>query len=461
MTERPIRHSRGRGAFAMLMLYAGKASGVIVNLIFIPLYSRTLGPNEFGSVAVILSLQALLMMLDMGMSTLMGRDIAAAEATPGRLLYQLTCAEFGLTVFYGTLVLIVGLTIWTGVGPNISWMVTMGSLILFALLVLQNLNYSAILARRAYVAASALQLVGNLARAGATAIVLTEMSASLLAFVLAQVTVAAMQVLITRNLCRREFKNDPQWMPSAYGGGLLRGAVDIFRRGRSLALLSAAGAAVTQLDKPIISLFMTPASVAPYYLATTYCMVPMAILAGPVAQYFQPQVLNLLAAGDNVRASVVTRTFTVLLLGITLIPSAALYLLRQPLIELWLHGGQMVESTVQYTTFLLPGLAVGSLGFIPYTLLLAVRDYQFQARLSAGMTLLTLIAVSIAASHRSVFSVCIIYAAYHAGSTILLWARATTRPQVGNAARSSATLSTLIILPLAAALLISQAIHQN
>ena len=254
---------RGRAVFSILMLYLGKASGIIVNLIFIPFYSHTLGPEGFGSVAVILSLQALLMTLDLGMSTLIGRDVAAAELTPAKLLHQLFCAEFGLVLFYCGLTFATSITVLTGIAPTGDWRVVLASVVLFMLLVLQNLHYTAIVARRAYTIASALQLAGNLTRAGATAIVLTFLSPTLFAFVVTQALGAALQLLVTRHLCIQDFHKDPNWIPPTRVAQLWLDTRKLFHRARPLALLSASGAAVTQLDKPIISIFSPAASVAP------------------------------------------------------------------------------------------------------------------------------------------------------------------------------------------------------
>lgn len=443
---------RTRAVLGLLMLYLGKSSGIIVNLIFIPFYSQALGREQFGSVAVILSLQALLMTLDLGMSTLIGRDVAAAEFTPAKLLHQLFCAEFGLVLFYGLLSLVVGVLILCGFKLGVDWLTVPVSVVLFMLLVLQNLHYSAIIARRAYTVASALQLVGNLTRACGTAIVISTVSPTLLAFVLTQAIGAALQAIATRYLCQRELRNDPSWAPTVPNEGLWSGTRDLFLRARPLALLSASGAAVMQLDKPIISVFMSTASVAPYFLAMTYCMVPLSILAGPVAQFFQPLVLNSVSAVDTARASRVMRRFTIALLCITLLPSAGLYLLREPLIGVWLHQGPLVHDTLLYSLILLPGLAIGALGFIPFTLLLATRDYRFQALMSASMTILTLLAATIASSQQSVWAVCIVYSTYHTASTVLLWVRAATKPGVRELARSSAAQAALAVLVIAFAI---------
>ena len=53
----------------IIMLYLSKASGALTGFIFIPIYSSLLGPENFGVIAIILSIQAFALMMDFGMST--------------------------------------------------------------------------------------------------------------------------------------------------------------------------------------------------------------------------------------------------------------------------------------------------------------------------------------------------------------------------------------------------------
>lgn len=444
----------GRTVVSMLMLYAGKTSAIVVNLVFLPIYSLILGPEGFGIVAIILSLQALLLMLDLGMSTIVGRDIAAGEQSSAELLRQVFSAELALTLLYGALLLTIALLAVTGFQFGLDLLTPPALVILFMLLVLQNLHYSAMIARRAYIAASALQLLGNMMRAGGTAIVLIYLSPTLTAFVVSQLAGALLQFIVARYLCVREFKSDPDHKDHSVDETVKKSTLGLLKRAKSVALLSAAGAAVTQLDKPIISFFMTPASVAPYFLAMTYCMVPMAVLAAPVAQFFQPRVINAVSMGDVKRASQIVRIFTVAILIITIPPSVVMYLNSDFLVGEWLRQGPLVTNTIVYVQVLLPGLVIGALGYIPYSLLLVARDYKFMATLSTVMTVVTLVAATFAASGQSVWLVCITYASYHAASTLLQWMRAINIPQVREVAVSSAKLTLLTLFAVTAVLVV-------
>ena len=430
--------TRRRSVAGLVMLYAGKVSGILVSLLFIPLFSRTLGDSLFGAVAVILSLQVLLVMLDLGLSTLIARDVAAADQRPEALLAQLQDAAWILSTFYLALgAATVALKLFT------PWLVldlwtSLGCVLLFALLTLQNLGYSTLLARQQYSAASTIQFIGNVGRAGITALVLTQVSATLQTFVAAQVACAALHALATAVHSRRMLQADPAWTGRLDPQNRMATRWTLLRRGAPLALMMAAGASVLQLDKPIISALMSSASTAPYFLAMTLCLVPTSILAGPVTQYFQPQLLQAASMADPKQTATVARRFVVALAAVTLLPCLVLWALREPLIRLWL-GPQAGNALIgQYVEILLPGITIGALGYLPYSLLLSAQDYRFQAALGTMLSITTLSLTAVSATLRSVEGVCFVYAGYHAAAMLLSWSRALWLPATRPVARQTA-----------------------
>lgn len=65
----------------LLILYASKTGALVVGLLILPQFSKLLGPSLFGVVAVILSVQQLLLTLDLGMSVVVGRELALTHGT--------------------------------------------------------------------------------------------------------------------------------------------------------------------------------------------------------------------------------------------------------------------------------------------------------------------------------------------------------------------------------------------
>lgn len=423
----------------MLMLYAGRSSSLLVAFVFLPLYSRMLGASQFGSIAVILSFQALLVMMDLGMSTLLGREVSVSNNDRSTLVKLLRSAELSLSGFYGILIFCALCLKFSILSMAISWSAIVAVVLLFWLLVLQNLYYSMLIADRRYILGSTLQVMGVTLRAGVTALALYVFSATLDMFIYTQLAVTILHWWISRSLVMKNLSTSAPTVAKEAWPTLLD-AFNLTKAGGALVLFSAAGAAVTQLDKPVISMFISAASVAPYYLASLLCMAPISILAGPVSQYFQPLLLRAAASGVRTDARKIIARFSLSVFLVTALPTFILWWFREPIIELWVGPGPNNELISTYLAILLPGVAIGAFGFIPYSLLIYAKDFRFQATMSALLTVVTLAMTVLAASREDIKAICYVYSAYHASSTILSWFRAMTLTDVKVYARVSALL---------------------
>jgi O-antigen/teichoic acid export membrane protein len=432
---------------AVISLYAGKLSGVLTTLLFLPIFNRYLSPTEFGIAAIILSIQALMIALDFGLSTMATREIASNPDSRSLGTELVRRSEAGLVLVYALLMAAVSGAKYAGFFHTIPWSVVTFSVALFLLIVLHNLYYCALIAKGSYSDASMLQVAGNTARGGVTAVALMYLSASIEVFVVTQFTVALLQVIVARRICIEKLGFLPVDVKPFR---LLQSGVELIFRAKSLAIVSLAGAAVMQLDKPIIALLIDAESVAPYFLAMTLCLTPTSILAGPINQFFQPKILASCAQNATDQSRNLMRQFSAILVVLTVVPTLIVWLFADTLVRLWLGASLLTADTTAYTSILLPGIAVGALGYLPLTLLLACKDYRFQAALSVALSATTLMAVAYAASEASVTSICYVYFAYHVLSTVLLWWRAASIPQV----RAMALSSAVIALPATLALLL-------
>lgn len=427
------------------MLYVSRSGAVLVGILILPQFTRLLGPEQFGIVAVIFSFQALLLILDLGMSTLLSRDIAASKAN-GESLTAWRTAEAvvsGLYVVLTPVALLLSSFVSTGLSPI---QLLMGMLLFWAL-TLQNIGQAALLAKHHFAAAGSIQFVGVAVRGIATLLALRFIAADLTVFLLSQLVCGTGQAVMTRYWCARVLRST-----SEKGNRVaLAQCLQMTKRGRPLVLFGIAGAAVMQLDKPIVVAFTSAAQIAPYYLATTLCLTPLSLLAGPVAQYFQPRLVRAVAADDDALVQQVLRPFTTAIIAVTMLPSALLWAMREPIAQAWLGNPLLVGDVAKYTAILLPGVALGALGFVPYGILLARQDYRFQAASSAGLTVVTLLATIACANAQSVQGVCWVYASYHAASTLISWARCVHHQPKDTRYAKAAALRTAVIASLAAA----------
>ena len=430
----------------MGMLYAGKTSGILVAVVFFPMYSRLLGAAQFGVVAVILSLQSLLVMMDFGMSNLISRDFAIKKSNPSELLKMLRNAEFGLCFFYLVLfVSAVGIQLAGGLG-NVSISLVLWSIIFFCVMVLQNIYYCATIACGHYSMASFFQVAGGLARTGLSVFVLIQISQSAFAFVLTQALFGILHYFVTRFYFFQLFNKNIKRQSVALQFNLIE-IYALFKRGKSLALLTMSGAAVLYLDKPIVSAFMSAADVAPYFLAVTLCMGSISVVASPISQFFQPKLLNVIAEDgkSSNRSKIIVNQFTYSLLLATLIPTVILWLFRSIVIDVWIRSGSKNDLIAHYVAILLPGVAIGLLGFVPYGLLLSAKDFKFQARISMVLTLITLISAGYFAFLRTIDGICYTYSIYNISSTLITWLRTMYLPSIKQLGKESFLISLIFV----------------
>ncbi len=402
------------------MMYFSKSGAVVVNLLILPQLQRLMSPEEFGLVALFLTVQALLLVFDLGLSLIVGRDVAIAETASGRALRTWRTAELALSAAYipfllGALVLAALNLLPFNLGSTALAMLT------FLLLTLQNIGYSALIARRDFAVAAGILVTGTMLRGILSFVALLVIAPRLEVFLAVQAGCSLLQYVVTRFRCGYVLERGISSRAIRPPG--LPAVTALLWRARSLAVFGIAGALVLQGDKLIISAFSSPLAMAPFYLATTLCLVPISSLAGPVASYFQPAALRAIASRSEAEAVQQLRRMLCALTLVTILPTAILWLLRGPIIELWLVGSPNATLVAGYTAILLPGVCIGAFGFIPYIALLGRGDYGFQARMSGTTTVLTLAMTALMAYQGNIAAICWVYAVYHASSTILSWLR--------------------------------------
>jgi len=439
----------GPAALDLALLYMSKVGALVVGLVILPQFNHLLGIDQFGVVAVLLSIQALLLALDLGMSTLVARDVAAHSADHHATAISWHTSETVLTAFY---LLLAPVAYFLNLAANqpLTSLQLAAALYMCWALTLQNVGQMALTAARRIVTGSLVQLGGVLLRALITLLALHTVEANLTVFIVTQALGAILHWQATRICCWRLFKIQALTKP-VFGVRLDRGLA-LTKRGLPLVLVGLAGAAVMQLDKSLVSAFTSAAQTAPYYLATVLCLAPLSTLAGPVTQLYQPRLIRAITSGDNAAIHKSMSVFTTSLVLITFIPSALLWLLRGPVVHHWLGSTAVAADVINYAGILLPGVAVGALGYLPCAILTARQDFRFQAAASSCLTVLTLSAAALCAAYQSVEGVCWVYVAYHCASTVVLWIRcsrleAHVTHHAKTAGLKAAALASLISVP--------------
>lgn len=397
------------------ILYGGRVSTALLGLIVLPLLDRLLSAPAFGLVAVILSLQALVVMLDLGLAITTGRDIAASpveeSATRRRIVRH---AERLLSIAYVAAALIVMAA--TLVAPLPIDRFTL--LLLVATLWLitwQNILVVALLAREDFTLATAFQFGGLLLRHILSLGLIIFWAPTPEAFIIGQFAGALPLLLGLRAVVALRFAGGDDEPLAPLGLASINLAVIV---------QGIAGACALQLDKPLISAFASLDATGPYFLATVLAMTPITFLAGPVAQFFQPKVVSAIAGGRHEDARPLLAQVILAISAVAVLPGILAAFLAAPISAAWLSSSVSQPVVAQLLPILFAGTAVGSLGLIPAMALTAIRDYRYMAIVSMLLTLLVLAATGVLARQNNMTGICVAYAIYHISSAIALWCRA-------------------------------------
>lgn len=423
--ESTMKKAKNRSGFTLgtidlIMLYLGKTGTVIVGLLILPRISMMLGSEDFGLAALVLVVQALLLTLDLGLSATIGRDIAAAEANEREVLRIWRTAENAISYAYILMLILAILASMRDLLPFNPVQATMAVLIFWASTI-QNIGQSALSARQRFIEVSAIQAVGAFLRGLGTLLALFLIAPTITVFLSAQLFFILCQYIFTHLRCRENL----DWSaarPTEKWPNLISCSYLLWRA-RTLSVIGVSGAIVMQVDKVIISAFVSSSAMTPYYLASTLCLLPISILAGPIASFFQPRLVRAITVKNAVSIERHLWRMLLCIFAATLIPTWVLWVQRDSIINIWLIGSPDVRIVSEYTAILLPGICIGSLGFIPYIMLLGRGDLAFQAGQSIVLSITTLAVTAVMASLNDIHSICIVYAVYHGSSTVLSWAR--------------------------------------
>lgn len=437
-----------RSLVELATLFLAKFGALIVGVVFLPIYSRQMGADAFGMVAVILSAQAFAILADCGMATLVSRDMSQGFNNTAFASNTLPLAESAVTLVY---VALLCLAVPTSIfGKSQLSPASIAACVLFIYFTLiQNINQTALLARKQFISASIIQLVGVTLRAAATTAVVCYWNNSVEAFIWTQLWCTAAHAAVTR--WRWSYSNKAATTIAVQPPFRFCDTFKLLRRGFPVLVSGLAGAAVLQLDKPIISAFASSAEVAPYFLAASFSILPTSLLAAPIVQYFQPRIFTLIEARDDTsQATSTIRTFTYLLFAIVGLPTFAIWIWCPEIIAIWLHGSSHIPQVVHYSRILLPAFALGSLSYVPVILLLAVQDFRYQAATAIIFSSSTLFLVAFAAFKRRTDWACFAYLTYFAAASISVWLRSLSFNPIKQLAKIGARSAFKPLLSLAA-----------
>ncbi len=368
---------RGRLSWNVAANFAGGAYQAVANILAIPVYIRLMGTEAFGLVGFYASLQAVLSILDFGLSPTMSREMARISREPDGVQETRDLVRTLETGYW-----IIGFAIGGAIAALSStvadhWLKLVAMDRSTARVALMLIGAVAALQWPVTFYAGGLQGLErqidlNLIRAawvtvscGGAVLVLMYVSSSVLAFFSWQIAASAVQTgLLTAVFWRCLPRGNRR---AVFRPALARGVMS-FAGG--MTAITGCAIVLTQGDKLILSALVPLNTFACYTVAWTVANGPT-LISIPFLNAIFPRLARLIAEDRTAELRMVfhqgAQVFSVGLIPLYL----ALIVFIQPLLEFWLRDPAVVERSSLIAKIVVAGSALNCLAAMPYTLQVA------------------------------------------------------------------------------------------
>jgi O-antigen/teichoic acid export membrane protein len=344
----------------------------------VPLYIKVLGVEAYGLIGLYTALQALFVLLDLGLSTAANRGLARLAADEGTARRQRDVIRSLESVYWAIAVLIAlaALVLVPLLGDR--WQqgaslppdaVRMALLTMGLALALQfpfTLYSSALLGLQQQILLNALLIATTTVRSVGALLVLWWVSPTIEAFFLWQILSGVLQTCVAALAVWRQLPRHPG-APRVSKAELL----EMWPFAAGVSGITVLGLVLAQGDKIILSQLLSLEAFGYYSLAAT-AAAGLYTLASPIFVVLLPRFSRLVAQSDD---SALVQLYHVgtQLLAVTLVPLAIVGALFAPeALLVWTGNPQIADNTHLILSLLLVGTAVHSVLVVPYALQLAV-----------------------------------------------------------------------------------------
>ena len=374
--------------------YLGSAWNALMGIVFVPAYIHFLGVEAYGLMAVFGVLQAWLVLLDMGMSPALNRELARADAsahTPESIndLVHSIAAIYAIVAVLLAALLIGGapfiVSHWLDV-RDLPSMEATDALRIFGLLLafrwIASLYAGAMSGMQRQVWLSTSTAIFATLRAGGAVAVLAYVSSTITAFVAYQAAVVAIEATVLRLRVRRLLP------PGARRARFsVRSLQSVWRFAAGLSTITLLSLLLTQLDKVVLSKMLSLTDFGYYALAGTMAGA-LLMLITPVTSALLPRLVQVVTRGDE-RALTQAYHDSAQVLAIAVVPAGlVLAFFSHDVLLLWIRDERIASAASPLATVLALSMMFYGLMHTPYMLQLAHGYTRLIIRSNAAMVVL-------------------------------------------------------------------------
>lgn len=357
--------------------YAGSVWSAVMGLVFVPLYIKIMGIESFGLVGVYYTLQGLFVVLDLGLSTTLNRELALLSARDANAQQSRDFVRTLEIIYWGTGILIALCVIscsgliarhWVkaqGLSPD---SVSQTILIMGVAMALQwpfELYGAGLKGLQKQVLWNSVLILGATVRGVGSVLVLWLVSPRVEAFFLWQIAAAALQ---TAAMAYSLWHSLPQGKgKSRFQVSILRGILSFSGGMTGILVLSTV---LSQADKVVLSKLLSLEDFGYYTLAWNIASV-MSQMVVPVVTSVFPRFSELVSRADDSGLRDLYHKGCQMVTWLTVPAAALVSAFAGELIFLWMGNQAAAQNAGPILSLLAVGLGLGAQGQVPGVLQLA------------------------------------------------------------------------------------------
>ena len=359
-----------------------------VGIIFVPVYIHFIGIEAFGLIGVFTTIQTIMSLLDMGLTTTLNRELSKHGAIKNEEQYMndlvrtLEIIYIGISLSIGVVLLLSSYFLsHTWVKPDLLDRQT-----ILEAFMLMSINFSiqlpwglyegGLMGLQKQVTLNAINIVLATLKAPVAILILWLISPTIQAFLIWQIILNVIQLLLFRYFLWK-------YLPKAEEKPRFNKAV-IKRSGRfALGVMGTSLLVVlfTQIDKIVLSNTVKLNQFGYYALAASVAAF-LSIVITPVAQAVFPRITALVAKKDDLEIKRIFHTSSQMITTVVLPIGMGVFIFANEILLFWTRSTDIAANAGPVLQFLILGNMINSLMTIPYQYTISLGWLRFGINIS-------------------------------------------------------------------------------
>jgi O-antigen/teichoic acid export membrane protein len=357
--------------------FASNGWTALIGVALIPIYIKFLGIEAWGLIGIFASLQTICLLLDLGLSTTLNREMARLSAGENNaqemrnLVRTLELISWAVAAVIGVSIFALAHLIvnhWLQASHLSPETITQAIRVMGVVIALQwpfGLYSGGLLGLQRQVLLSAINIVIATLRGAGVVLVLWKVSPTVQAFLFWQVVISIMQTCLVAWFLWRRLP-DSQGGPS-FQSKLLRAT---WRFAAGLSGTTVLSVILTQMDKIILSRVLS-LEIFGYYVLAGAATTCIYLLVLPVYSAIYPRFTQLISLGDEAELKQLYHHGCQLMSVLILPVSIVMAFFSREILFLWTGNATTADNTHSIFSILVIGTALNGLMHLPHALQLA------------------------------------------------------------------------------------------